>query len=161
MDAIEIFVAGDVKRAAIHETLNKYDGAVATLCQNTSTGYAEVRIIGADDEIPLDVVQIIDLSETDAYGSYIDSLVDPEARLHIPKNTDVLAIWGTEGDSELDSLADEYATMLERGDAVDWDGWIDDNLGSLYTIDDAWFDLWELVVEDIEYDGRYAVVESE
>ena len=160
MDAIEIIVTKDVKRAAIRETLNKYHHAVATLCRNTSTGCAEVRRIGADDEIG-DMAQVIDLSETDAYGSYIDSLVPPEARLDVPGHTEVLALWDTGDNFGIDRLADEYRALVTDGTDDEWDNWVLDNVYGLYTMDDAAFDLWEMIVEDIEEDGRYAVIEVE
>lgn len=159
MDAIEIIVTEDVKRASIRETLNRYIDSMATLCYAPETGRAEVRIIRVDDEICGDIIQVIDLSENAAYGSYIDSLVDPDARLRIPGNPGILALWGND-DDPIDGLVDDYVTMLGAEGDVDWDGWVKDNTKYLYTIDDAAFDIWELVIEDIEYDGRYIVVEE-
>lgn len=161
MDATEIIVTKAVKRAAIRETLNRYTDAVATLCHNPSTGYADVRIIGIDDEIDHDITQIIDLSETPAYGSYIDPLVEPDARISVPGNPEVLAFFGTGVDDHgLARPMDEYASISTTCDAGEYDPWVKDNLMYLYTLDDASYDIWEMIIEDIEYDGRYIVVED-
>lgn len=159
MEQIEILVTEDVKREAIRETIGQPVGAVATLCYTPSTGYAMVRRIGVGDEIDSDSTQVIDLSANDAYGSYIDSLVDTDSRLRIPGNPEILAIWSAYDDTTISSLVDEYIAMTSSGVGADWGIWVKYNALYLYTLDDAAFDIWEMVVEDIEYDGRYIVVE--
>lgn len=162
MDATEIIVMKAVKRAAIRETLNRYMDAVATLCHNISTGYAEVRIIGIDTETDGDITQVIDLSETPAYGSYIDTFVEPDMRIHVPGNPEVLAFWGTGiDDPGLAQPMNEYASMSTTGDAGEYDEWVKDNAAYLYTLDDVAYDLWETIIEDVEHDGRYIIVEEE
>lgn len=159
MEQIEIVVTEDVKNAAIRETLNQHPAAMATLCYIPSTGYAEVRRTEAGDGIGCDSIQVIDLSMNDACGSYIDSLVAPDSRLEIPGYPYILAIWGTDDDAMVDHLVEEYRRLAAIGEGADWAGVVRDNIGNLYTLDDAAYDIWEMIVEDIEYDGRYVVVE--
>lgn len=171
-----VYVTDDVKQDLIRASATKYVDAVACLCMNNETGVATMRIIRdtGDPDPGQNIVQIIDVSETDAYGSYIDMVVEPEDRVVVPGHPEMLAVFEDGGDAWR-TLSDEFVALTALTEYIDpcdpdndgdlqgdWDIWAQRVIagGFAHTLDDAGYLVWEYIVADIEENTQYIVTEA-